>query len=77
MFYKIIVGVIPWEKTDNIHVLTERMKQQISFPQNLAIDKWIKEMISGMIRVDETQRFSIKDVKKILDIKCGSTKMDV
>ena len=76
MFYRILIGLIPWQKTDNVGVLTQRMKQKIKFPPNALVDDWVKELISGMVQVDENKRLSIKDVKHILDTKL-SIKMDV
>ena len=52
------------------------MKQKIVFPPNVAIDAWVKELIAGMVEVDESKRLSIRDVKHILDAKL-STKMDI
>ena len=71
MFYRIIIGMIPWEQTDNLSKLTERMKEEIKFPPKCKVDNWIKEMIGKMLAIDESKRLSVKEVRDIMDKQMG------
>ncbi len=66
VFYKMLYNLYPWEKTDNLFQLTKRMKEPINFPPNIKVSDWIKQMIRGMLEVDEAKRLSIYEVKKII-----------
>lgn len=66
VFYKMLYNIYPWEKTDNIMVLTKRMKENIEFPPKPKVSDWIKEMIRGMLTIDESKRYYISEVKKII-----------
>lgn len=77
MFYRIGIGMIPWEQTDNLNKLTERMKEEIKFPKNCKLDEWIKTMIRKMLEIDESKRLSIKEVREMMDKYLGVKKMEV
>jgi serine/threonine protein kinase len=66
VFYKILFNLFPWEKTDNLNVLIDRMKGEILFPPNIKISGWLKDMIKGMLTVTEAERLSIKEVVEII-----------
>jgi len=59
VFYKMLYNIYPWEKTDNLYVLTQRMKEQINYPPNVKIPEWLRKLMSGMLNVDEAKRLSI------------------
>ena len=52
VFYKILFNLYPWERTDNIHALIERMKKDILFPPHIEVDEWLKDLIRGMMTIE-------------------------
>lgn len=52
VFYKVLYNLYPWQKTDNIMVLVDRMKKPFDFPPNIAISEWTKQLIREMLTVD-------------------------
>ena len=66
VFYKMLYNLYPWEKTENIVVLTTRMKQPIDFPPHIQVSKWLKNLISEMMNIDESKRLGIKQALDIL-----------
>ena len=76
VFYKILFNLYPWERTDNIQSLIERMKKDILFPPHIEVDDWLKDLIRGMMTIEEEERLSIKDVVQILK-KYMETRMDM
>ena len=62
VFYKILFNLFPWEKTDHLNVLVERMHSEIKFPPHINVDPWLKDTIKGMLTVPEADRLSIKQV---------------
>jgi hypothetical protein len=42
------------------------MQEPINFPPNIKVSQWIKDMIKGMLTVDESKRLWIYEVKKII-----------
>jgi len=66
VFYKVLYNLYPWEKTENIVVLTTRMKQPIDFPPHIKISPWLKQLISDMMTIDESKRIGIKQVLEII-----------
>lgn len=52
VFYKVLFNLYPWEKTENIVVLTTRMKQPIEFPPHIKISTWLKQLIADMMTID-------------------------
>ena len=50
------------------------MREPINFPQNKKLAEWIQQMIKGMLNVDEAKRFSISEVKKL--IQTNTSAMD-
>lgn len=62
VFYKVLYNLYPWQKTDNIMVLVDRMKKPFDFPPNIAISEWTKQLIREMLTVDESKRVSINHV---------------
>ncbi len=75
VFYKMLYNLYPWEKTDNIVVLIERMKKPIDFPPHIKVSPWLKDLMMNMMKIDEFKRFSIKQVLEILQAQ--SSKMDL
>lgn len=62
VFYKMLYNLYPWEKTENILILIDRMKKPIDFPPHIKVSSWLKDLLMGMMRIDEAKRFSIKQV---------------
>lgn len=62
VFYKMLYNLYPWERTENIVVLTSRMKEPIVFPPHIQVSKWLKDLIVEMITIDEFKRIGIKQV---------------
>jgi len=52
------------------------MKKEINFPPHIKVSPWLKDMIKGMLTVDESERLSIKDVVEIIK-KHKESAMDV
>ena len=75
VFYKMLYNLYPWEKTDNIVVLTTRMKQPIDFPPHIKVSNWLKQLVVEMMNIDEMKRISIKQVLEIIVKNCQE--MDV
>jgi serine/threonine protein kinase len=67
VFYKMLYNLYPWEKTDNIVVLTTRMKQPIDFPPHIKVSPWLKQLIVEMMTIDEYKRINMKQVLEILN----------
>lgn len=55
-----------WEKTENLSILIERMRNEIYFPPHINVSEWLKKLIKGMLEVDEENRLSIKEVISII-----------
>ncbi len=53
-------------------MLTKRMQEPIHFPPNIKVSDWIKQMIRGMLEVDESKRLWIEEVKKIIQTNTGA-----
>ena len=66
VFYKMLYNLYPWERTENIVVLTSSMKQKIQFPPHIQVSKWLKDLITEMMTVDESKRIGIKQALDIL-----------
>lgn len=66
VFYKVLYNLYPWQKTDNIMVLVDRMKKPFDFPPNIEVAEWIKQLLRGMLTIDESKRSSIKQVLETL-----------
>lgn len=66
VFYKMLFNLYPWERTDNIMVLIERMKKPIDFPPHIKISDWLKQLLMGMMSIDEFKRISMKQVLESL-----------
>lgn len=66
VFYKVLYNLYPWQKTDNIMVLIERMKKPFDFPPNIETSEWVKHLLRGMMTIDEGKRCSIKEVLDVL-----------
>jgi ribosomal protein S10 len=62
-----LYNLYPWEKTDNIVVLTTRMKQPIDFPPHIKVSPWLKQLIVEMMTIDEYKRINMKQVLEILN----------
>ena len=62
VFYKLLYNLYPWQKTENIMVLVERMKKPFDFPPNIVVSKWVKQLLCEMLTIDEAKRISIKKV---------------
>lgn len=73
VFYKMLYNLYPWQKTDNIVVLIERMKKPFDFPPNVNVSPSIKQLLRDMLNIDESKRLSIKEVLGIL----GGESMDL
>jgi serine/threonine-protein kinase ULK/ATG1 len=52
VFYKMLYNIYPWQKTDNILVLIERMKKPFDFPPNIDVSPCIKDLLKGMLTID-------------------------
>lgn len=52
VFYKVLYNLYPWQKTDNIMVLVDRMKKPFDFSPTIAISEWVKQLIREMLTVD-------------------------
>ena len=52
VFYRILYNLYPWEKTENIKSLLEKMSSKIVFPPHIEVDEWLKDLIRGMITVE-------------------------
>jgi polo-like kinase 4 len=63
VYYKMIYNLMPWERTDNILVLVERMRKPLEFPPHIKISDWIKQLLREMLTIDESKRASIKRVQ--------------
>jgi hypothetical protein len=48
------------------------MQETIHFPPNIKVSDWIKQMIRGMLEVDESKRLWIEEVKKIIQTNTGA-----
>lgn len=66
VFYKMLYNLYPWQKTDNIVVLVERMKKPFDFPPNIEVSANTKQLLRGMLTIDEAKRISIKQVLEAL-----------
>lgn len=66
VFYKMLFNLYPWERTDNIMVLTERMKLPIDFPPHIKISSWLKKLLIDMLTIDEFKRISMKQVTEVI-----------
>ena len=66
VFYKMLYNLYPWQKTDNIMVLIERMKKPFDFPPNIEVSEWVKQLLRNMLTIDEAKRISIKQVLELL-----------
>jgi len=77
LFYKVLFDVIPWEKNENIVKLASSMQQELVVPPKPEIDNWLKNLIKGMLMVDESNRFSIKQVRDIIEKNCKIEKMEL
>lgn len=66
VFYKMLFNLYPWQRTDNINVLTDRMKQPIDFPPHIKISAWLKKLMMDMMTIDEFKRISMKQVLQTL-----------
>jgi hypothetical protein len=42
------------------------MKKPFDFPPNIEVSEWIRQLLRGMLTVDEAKRISIKQVLEIL-----------
>ena len=51
VFYKILYNLYPWEKTENVHALLQRMQNEIMFPPHIEVSKEIRGLIQGMLTV--------------------------
>ena len=69
-----LYNLYPWEKTENILVLIDRMKKPIDFPPHIKVSPWLKDLME-MMKIDEFKRLSIKNVLEILQVQ--SSKMDL
>lgn len=49
------------------------MKEPIIFPPNIKVSDWVKDMIRGMLTVDESKRLGIYEVKKIIESHTGGS----
>ena len=47
------------------------MQEPIGFPPNIKVSDWVKDMIGGMLTVDESKRLWIYEVKKIIETHTG------
>lgn len=47
------------------------MREKINFPPHINVSDWIKDMIRGMLEVDESKRLWIYEVKKIILTNTG------
>jgi len=70
-----LYNLYPWEKTENILVLIDRMKKPIDFPPHIKVSPWLKDLMMEMMKIDEFKRLSIKKVLEILQVQ--SSKMDL
>lgn len=52
VFYKLLYNLYPWEKTDNIVVLINRMKEPIDFPPHIQVSPWLKQLMTQMMTID-------------------------
>lgn len=52
VFYKMLYNIYPWEKTDNIIILMQKMKEVINFNPNVKVSEWLRLMIRGMLTID-------------------------
>lgn len=66
VFYKMLYNLLPWERTDNVLVLLERMRKPLEFPPAIKVSDWIKQLLRDMLTVDEAKRISMKQVREIL-----------
>lgn len=66
VFYKMLYNLMPWERTDNVLILLERMRKPLEFPPAIKVSSWIKQLLRDMLTVDETKRISMKQVHEIL-----------
>jgi len=62
VFYKMLFNLYPWELTDNINILIDRMKKSIDFPPHIQISPWLRNLLVQMLTIDEFKRISIKQV---------------
>lgn len=75
VFYKMLYNLYPWEKTDNIVVLINRMKEPIIFPPHIKVSPWLKQLMAEMMTIDEFKRIGIKQVLEVIQTK--SAQMDL
>lgn len=76
VFYKMLYNLYPWQKTDNIMVLVERMRKPFDFPPNIEVAEWIKHLLRGMLNIDEGKRCSIKEVLDTLQKECKEMEVE-
>ncbi len=77
VFYKMLCNLYPWERTDNIMVLVQRMKDMIIFPPNIKISDWLKTLIRDMLNIDEAKRVSMKQVQKRIHTNTNTNYMEI
>lgn len=66
VFYKMLYNLYPWKGTENIVVLTSSMKEKIDYPPHIQVSKWLKDLITEMMTVDESKRIGIKQALDVL-----------
>ena len=70
VFYRILYRLFPWEKTDHLQILIDRMHSEITFPPHIQVEGWLKDTIRGMLTVSEADRLSIKEVVERIKKYC-------
>lgn len=75
VFYKMLFNLYPWERTENMIVLIDRMKKPIEFPPNIKISAWLKQLLVNMMTIDEFKRIGMKQVLEA--IQKNSQAMDL
>lgn len=71
VFYKMLFNLYPWELTDHIVTLIERMKKSIDFPPHIQISPWLRNLLLQMLTIDESKRISIKQVLEVIEKHAG------
>jgi serine/threonine protein kinase len=76
VFYKVLFNLYPWERTENILVLVERMKHPIDFPPHIKVSAWLKDLMVQMMTIDEFKRISIKKVQDIIRAETNQMELE-
>lgn len=62
VFYEILFGKTPWMAKSQGELLKSIKKQPLSFPSDIKRSPLVKDMLTGMLKLNEEDRFGWKEV---------------